>query len=509
MTTTIVSSERPATEAIGAQASRITVIITCFNHAAFLGDAVGSVLRQTEPAAEIIVVDDGSTDDTATVAASYESVRYIRQHNQGPSAARNSGLRAASTPFIVFLDADDTLESTALAIGKTHLLAHPDWAFVSGGHRRVTSDHRPLGNEIRRVVHAGHFEALLRSNYIEMHATVMYRREALLRVGGFNEALRGTEDYDVYLRIAREFPVGSHAEVIASYRQHAANSSQNLDVMLSTVLRVIESQRPHISADRGRMAAWQDGRRKWIIYYGNQILKQTARHHTSLAANPERLRSLLTLLRQYPVLHSALRYVPRERISFVRPVRAQLRKVKLFVLRRLLRMGSFESNVVLGSATQPESVVARYIEKFLDKHRAEMDGAFEVGSSHDLVTQLPTASQKCVVCVPGLRTFDCDAAVADLQRVLRPGGTLLAVLPGVVMPFDATATNDFWRFTAEGARRLFGRHFGDDLEVAALGNPVTALAALHRLPASSLEDAEFMPVGSQHQLLITVRAVKR
>ena len=94
--------------------SRISIVITCFNQSVFLPDAINSVLNQTVAATEIIFVDDGSTDDTAKVGGKHPSIGYRWQRNQGLSSARNSGIRAASGDFLVFLDADDRLLPTAL-----------------------------------------------------------------------------------------------------------------------------------------------------------------------------------------------------------------------------------------------------------------------------------------------------------------------------------------------------------------------------------------------------------
>src|ERR1700683_5783441 len=95
----------------------VAVIIPTFNHAHFLVDAITSVLEQTRQADEIIVVDDGSIDDPATVVAQFQRVRLIRQDNRGLSAARNTGLRGCKTSHVVFLDADDRLFPTALQAG--------------------------------------------------------------------------------------------------------------------------------------------------------------------------------------------------------------------------------------------------------------------------------------------------------------------------------------------------------------------------------------------------------
>src|SRR5919107_192619 len=103
----------------------VSVVIPCYNQAHFLSEAIESVLAQTYPYFEIIVVDDGSTDNTSEVAGRYSGVRCIRQDNQGLSGARNSGLRHSKGEYLVFLDADDRLLPQALEVGLECLRAYP------------------------------------------------------------------------------------------------------------------------------------------------------------------------------------------------------------------------------------------------------------------------------------------------------------------------------------------------------------------------------------------------
>src|SRR5713101_4173715 len=114
----------------------VSVIIPSYNHAQFLGQAIESVLAQSYSNFELIVVDDGSTDNTTEVARRYSPVRYIYQENAGLSSARNSGLRQSRGEFLVFLDADDRLLPHALETGISCMREHPECAFVSG-HCRV------------------------------------------------------------------------------------------------------------------------------------------------------------------------------------------------------------------------------------------------------------------------------------------------------------------------------------------------------------------------------------
>src|SRR5438552_637083 len=118
----------------------VSVVIPCYNQAHFLGEAIESVASQTYPHFEVVVVDDGSTDNTAAVVTGYPGVRYFRQENQGLSAARNTGLRHSVGDRLVVLDADDRLMPCALEIGLTSLRDHPECAFVYGHSQFTTVD---------------------------------------------------------------------------------------------------------------------------------------------------------------------------------------------------------------------------------------------------------------------------------------------------------------------------------------------------------------------------------
>src|SRR5262249_43770599 len=154
---------------------------------------------------QIIVVDDGSTDDPDAVVAQYRGVQLIRQGNRGLAGARNTGLRASSAPFLLFLDADDRLKEDAIRCGLSPLAEKPHGAFDYGAYEICSGrDVTPVAfNPAPR----DSFASFLRENLIGMHATVLYRRGPLEIVGGFREALGACEDYDLYLRLAQRFPI--------------------------------------------------------------------------------------------------------------------------------------------------------------------------------------------------------------------------------------------------------------------------------------------------------------
>jgi glycosyltransferase involved in cell wall biosynthesis len=293
----ISSAERGPT---GDEGPVVSVIIICYNQARFLGDAIESVANQTRRADEIIVVDDGSTEDVGGIVARYPGVACVRQANAGPSSARNAGLRAARGRYVVFLDADDRLLPEALEAGITSVHAHPGCGWVSGRYRMIDADGNPLRSEARACVATDHYLELLRGNYIGMLASVLYRREILEEVNGFDAALRECEDYDLYLRIARRWPVHCHDRVVAEYRWHGANVSRQRRRMLRSAMRVLHAQRDHVRGNPPREAACAAGVRNWQRIYGDPVLAETL----AGLRDPRMWRSaaggLATLLRHYP-----------------------------------------------------------------------------------------------------------------------------------------------------------------------------------------------------------------
>jgi hypothetical protein len=146
-----------------------------------------------------------------------------------------------------------------------------------------------------------HYRALLRSNYLGMHATVLYRRDTLERHGGFDPSLTAAEDYDLYLRVARREPVVCHPEIVAEYRWHGANMSLNSALMLTTTLRVLARQREHVRGNAAYETAYRDGVAFWQRLYGEQLLDEASNRVRTGASWSVTARLLAVLLRHYPL----------------------------------------------------------------------------------------------------------------------------------------------------------------------------------------------------------------
>ena len=224
--------------------------ILCYKQAGALTDAIESVLAQTHPHLEVIVVDDGSPDDTSDVASRYPRVRCIRQENQGLAAARNTGIRESEGEFLVFLDADDRLTPKALESGVQHLRQCPGAAFVAGKHKNFSIDGSPVPTMQRRHIAKDHYLELLRACYIGCPACVMYRRSVFDDVHGFDTKVNPASDYDLYLRIAQKFPIAFHTDTVAEYRKHSDSMSNNHQLMSNHIARVLQAQLKEVSGNR-------------------------------------------------------------------------------------------------------------------------------------------------------------------------------------------------------------------------------------------------------------------
>ena len=223
------SSARKACEMKVATGVTVSVIIPAYNAAGTLARAVESVLAQTRPVDEIVVVDDGSTDRTAEVARQFgPPVRYVRQENAGASSARNRGIAEATGDWIAFLDADDWWMPQRIEWGLEILHRHPQLQWVSGAYLQML----PGGAQVPVPQTTGHRSLLKEGDYFENVYAAMavgvcphtcsltIRRNVLLEVGGFDTRLRVGEDVDLRIRIADRFPaLGYVAKPIMVYDQ--------------------------------------------------------------------------------------------------------------------------------------------------------------------------------------------------------------------------------------------------------------------------------------------------
>jgi len=283
----------------------VSVVIPCYNQAHFLGETIESVLSQSYPRVEVIVVDDGSTDNANEVAASYDGVKYLRQENSGVATARNVGLKLSRGEFIVFLDGDDRLLRDALRTNVEYLKSHPECAFVSGQCRFIESQGNPLPTPEPYRISGDCYASLLRYQYIWTASEVMYRRSVFNSVLGFDPSLKALNvsnsyDLELYLRISRQFSVGIHEHVIVEYRQHSTNISGNPKGMLKSISTILDLQREYFLGNTEYQRAYADGKKLVRHYYGEMLLDQIGRQVRTPHKLRDGLEGLFVLMRHYP-----------------------------------------------------------------------------------------------------------------------------------------------------------------------------------------------------------------
>jgi glycosyltransferase involved in cell wall biosynthesis len=496
----------------------ISVIIPCYNHGNYLSRAIESVLAQTYKNVEIVVVDDGSSDNTKQVAENFPDVVYVYQHNQGLSAARNTGIDNSKGKYLLFLDADDWLSVDALKKNIEILNSHPEAAFVSGGHVKINDSGKIL-EEVKEDIRSDHYLHFLQGNYIGMHGTVLYARWIFDRFR-FDTNLRACEDYDLYMKIARQNAVLHHPDVIAYYRIHGSNMSGDTTLMLNSVLSVLNRQEADLKNEEEKKALVR-GRKIWKEYYSS-INKNT---------------------------------------SHKMPLKKRLKKiVPKFLQRRLYRMGMINQfipsvgNVQKGDFNRvtPFSkefgydrggpVDRYYIEKFLEKNASLIKGrVLEIGDNEytlkfgksaitksDILHIDPSNSKATIIGdlsdAPQIadNTYDCiiltqtlhliynyKGALETCYRVLKPNGVLLMTVPGITHIDQGEWKNNWlWAFTGASVKRMLGEVFPAPAEIDTFGNVFIASAFLYGLGVNEVKKKQLDYNDPHYQVIITAKATK-
>ena len=514
----------------------VAVVITTFNDNEFLADAIRSILKQQRPADEILVVDDGSEQDPEVITSTFPEVTLVRKPNGGLSSARNFGLQRTQSRYIAFLDADDKFAPHAIASGHACFALHPEAAMVYGGHRRIGPEGAPIGIDHYRAAGEDIYADLLVTNFIGMHATVLYRRDILLAVGGFDEELYRCEDYDVYLRLARQFPIASHPEIIAEYRRHERNMSNNNAAMLQGTLAVHNRHARQTQMHRRR--AWHAGQRAWRACY--KTVLPARRYEGGVRGTMES-------------------FVHRVARSLIRRVKAPFQGTRLqrAYQRHLrhkwppafgdIRFGDLASLEPVSrdfGYDRGNPIDRYYIENFLQTRSEDVRGhVLEVAEDayskrfggnkitrQDVIhlnlpdppvtiigdlTQvgvLPNETFDCIIITQTLQMiFNLNDAVTRLHAALKPGGVLLVTVPGITeLERGEWGEAWCWSFTQRSVRELFGKAFAPDaMDVSTHGNHFAAVAYLTGAALEEVDIRKLDPVDLMYPMIVTLRAQKR
>ncbi len=519
---------------------RAAIVVTTYNHAHFLGQALESIANQTRAPDEVVVVDDGSQDDPASVTARFPFARLVRTENRGLAAARNTGLAQVTADAVAFLDADDILYPGGLQVGLTALASNPGAGLVHGAFCYLDADlGSPSAPRLRRTGPAAR-QILLRENAIRMHGAVLYDREKLTEIGGFDETLPLVEDYDAYLRMAARYPLASHGGVVAGYRRHAGGLSANARAMFDWTRTVHRRHEPD-RADAALHQAWLDGEQHWLSAFSE--LAWTGRpdmEGRDVWSDRKRLMRIAPRLTPPAALRAlAIRLLPGPVADWLRqirrgPVEPPTGEVDLGDLGRIAPI-SADFGFARGTP-----VDRLYIERFLERERAAISGrVLELGDpgyserfgkgitrqdvlslddgpgvtlTGDLGTPgtLPDQAFDCAIVTQMLQmVFDVGSAVRELHASLSSGGALLATLPGITPVRPEANEGWYWSFTGSAAKRLFGDVFGpDQVEVEVFGNAFAATCFLQGIAQEDIGPGWLDPVDPAYPVIIAVKAVK-
>jgi glycosyltransferase involved in cell wall biosynthesis len=284
----------------------ISVVIPAYNSKRTIVETIQSALAQEDVTVEVIVVDDGSSDDTAVIAESVGDprVRVVRKVNGGAPSARNAGIAEATGEWVAFLDADDLWVTHKLRAQLKALRAVPNGFAAHAGAYIVDDDMNVL--QIRRCSESSNnlLAYLLFQNLPAVASSWIVRRDVLEQIGGFDAGLVILEDWDLSIKLARYGDPINMAEPLTYYRQHPANRSRNLDIHIEPGFTVLErvfadpTLPPEIQAHRREIyarfytmlcgGAFRVRRWKSCIYWASRALRTDPRTLGYMAALPIR-----------------------------------------------------------------------------------------------------------------------------------------------------------------------------------------------------------------------------
>ncbi|MDD5259281.1 MAG: glycosyltransferase [bacterium] len=217
--------------------TKVSVIIPTYNRAELVCEAIESVLRQAYRDYEIIVIDDGSNDDTVGKLREYgNKIKYIHQKNKGVSAARNKGILEAAGEYIAFLDSDDIWVPYKLERQVKYFEDNPAIGLVYSYGNYLSANTKK--EQVKPRVITRSLQELVEEDAIFPTSTVMAKKKCLEEAGLFDETLTGIEDFDLWFRVAEKFPIGFMPEILAHHRWHGTHLAEQSDKMSNGYIKI-------------------------------------------------------------------------------------------------------------------------------------------------------------------------------------------------------------------------------------------------------------------------------
>ena len=374
-----------------------------------------------------------------------------------------------------------------------------------------------------------------------MHGAVLYRRDVLESIGGFDTSLPACEDYDVYLRIARTHRFAYHPHLVAEVRQHQQSLSCNSALMLATSIRVLQSQKHFIAGDEELWRAFKAGKVFWRSWYGEKLVESVYMRLRTAGLEKSTLRDSMTLFHYYPGACVSFVRLFRDRIAnkMSAAVRAAA-PARWSRSRHLVRLFPRSRNFGYERGTPVDRY---YIENFLAHYSQDIcgrvlevaDNSYTLKFGGTRVTRsdvlnltenpgasivadltrgehIPSDSFDCIILTQTLHLlYDLPAALRTVHRILKPGGVVLLTVPGIspICTDPGGKWSDYWRFTDASLTRLLQELFSPELvRVNVYGNVLAASAFLYGLVVADLSKDELDHRDPQYQVIVAARAGK-
>jgi peptidoglycan/xylan/chitin deacetylase (PgdA/CDA1 family)/glycosyltransferase involved in cell wall biosynthesis len=494
----------------------IAAIITCRDLGRWLAEALESVERQTRAAAQILVVDDGSNDRyTRQIleAIQRQGTCVVHGDGRGASAARNLGARLTTSDYLVWLDADDTLEPTWFDAAARRLDEEQDMQFVSCGMRafgRASYEWKPSCPTFVEAIATGAVP----------HASTMVRRSMWEEVGGFDEELSSFELLDFWATVMERGIRGIVLdEPLLNYRIRAG-SGYRRSIQRDTYLgRLAHFYRKHHCAVTAHALD--------LLYGKEAFLESQREYRRTLEARAAKLEG--------------------EAASLASEIADLTRQLEARGLARL-DWGDLAALRPLSprwGRDRGTPIDRYYLEGFLDRHRADIHGrvlevreplyahrcaagpgsvaacdVIDIDPTNRAATivgdlrhadAIPANTYDCIILTQTLQLVDDIAAVLrECARILRPGGVLLASAPTTIrLDDEAGPDGDFWRLTEASARKLFAEAFPlQAFDVTVYGNVKACTAFLQGISVEEMPRADLDHVDINFPVTVAVRAVK-
>jgi glycosyltransferase involved in cell wall biosynthesis len=249
--------------------SLVSIIMPVYNGADYVSRAINSVLSQTYSSYELIIVDDGSTDNSQDIIAPFLSnpkIKYISQANAGVAATRNNGIAIAQGEFVALLDQDDIWLPDKLALQIQFMANHPDIGLLHTAIQCINNNDELIS--CKNMIWVGKYEGWCTAKLIAGNGiaplTILARIDLLKRCGGFAQTRAPADDWDLWLRMSRLAPLGFLPDICAHYRIHDCNESRNL----------LKMKRAEITVLNDYLADFKTGMSSWEKYLAERKLAE-------------------------------------------------------------------------------------------------------------------------------------------------------------------------------------------------------------------------------------------